>query len=322
MKTPIVLLIFNRPDTTERVFAEIARARPSKLFVVADGPRPDRPEDAEKCAAARKIVERVNWDCEVLKNYSDVNIGCASRPPTGISWVFEQVEEAIILEDDCVPHPTFFRFCQELLENYRDDPQVMMIGGFNSFERSTPYSYYFCFNHSNWGWATWRRAWQYYDFEIRLWPALRETNWLQDILGNFRGVEHWRNIFDLTYASNRNVDTWDYQWTFACWARRGLAIKPKVNLIRNIGFGENATHTKSAKNRAANVLAREVLFPLCHPPSVVRNEEYDKFVFESLWPPSKQRGSYWRFRQYLSLVGPASLYKHIASLRSKLRQEN
>ena len=131
MRTPVVFIIFSRPDLTARVFAEIARARPEKLLVIADGPRPDREGEDAKCAATRAIIERVDWPCEILKNYSNVNLGCGHRPATGLRWVFEQVEEAIILEDDCVPHPTFFRFCEELLEHYRDDERVMHISGDN-----------------------------------------------------------------------------------------------------------------------------------------------------------------------------------------------
>jgi hypothetical protein len=133
LKTPVALIIFKRPDTTERVFETIRQAKPPKLLVVADGPRTDQPGEAEKCAATRAIIDRVDWDCEVLKNYSDSNLGCGLRPATGISWVFEQVEEAIVLEDDCVPHPTFFRFCEELLEYYRHDERIMSISGINPY---------------------------------------------------------------------------------------------------------------------------------------------------------------------------------------------
>src|SRR5712692_5523584 len=131
LTTPVALIIFNRPETTARVFAEIAKARPSRLLLVADGPRLDHPEDVEKCTATRAIVEQVDWPCEVLTNFSEANLGCKMRPVSGINWVFENVEEAIILEDDCLPHPSFFPFCQELLERYRDDQRVMMIGGTN-----------------------------------------------------------------------------------------------------------------------------------------------------------------------------------------------
>lgn len=169
MSTPIALIIFNRPDLTIRVFSKIARAKPKTLFVIADGPRSDHPGDIKKCAEARSIIESVDWDCTVHKNYSDINLGCGRRLASGISWVFEKVEEAIILEDDCLPHPTFFRFCKELLERYRDDERIMQINGQNFQHKSmrTSYSYLFSYSNNCWGWATWRRAWQHFDMEMR-----------------------------------------------------------------------------------------------------------------------------------------------------------
>ena len=168
---PVVLIIFNRPKLTEVVFQAIREAKPPKLFLVADGPRPNRPDDIPRCAAARKVVEKVDWDCEVLRNYADENMGCGCRPASGITWVFSQVEEAIILEDDCVPSPSFFPFCQELLDRYRTDERVMHIGGMNwqSGHRRSPFSYFFSKYPQCWGWATWRRAWAHYDFTMRYW---------------------------------------------------------------------------------------------------------------------------------------------------------
>src|SRR5665648_587346 len=164
LKTPVAFIIFNRPETTRRVFAEIAKARPTKLLVIADGPRATHPDDAEKCAVVRAIIDGVDWDCEVLKNYSDVNLGCKRRVSSGLDWVFDTVEEAIILEDDCLPHPTFFRFCEEMLAKYRDDKRIAMISGdnFQFGKKRTEYSYYFSRYTHIWGWASWRRAWDNY----------------------------------------------------------------------------------------------------------------------------------------------------------------
>jgi hypothetical protein len=160
VNTPIAFFIFNRPDTTARVFEAIRQAQPSKLLVVADGPRSTRPGEAEKCAATRAIIDQVDWECEVLTNYSDVNLGCRHRVSSGLDWVFEQVEEAIILEDDCLPHPTFFRFCEELLEWYRHDHRIVAISGdnFQNGHQSGEFSYYFSRYVHIWGWATWRRG--------------------------------------------------------------------------------------------------------------------------------------------------------------------
>ncbi|HEY3027476.1 MAG TPA: hypothetical protein VGJ55_15105 [Pyrinomonadaceae bacterium] len=280
LKTPVAFIIFNRPETTARVFAEIAKARPSKLLLIADGPRADRPGESEKCAATRAVVEKVDWDCEVLRNFSEVNLGCGSRPASGINWVFQNVDEAIIIEDDCLPHPTFFRFCDELLARYRDDERIMMISGnnFQDGKKRTSESYYFSRYAHTWGWATWRRAWQLYDFEIKLWPQLRETLWLLDTLGDEESAAYWRATFD---GLSKTPDVWDYQWTFTCWAQNCLAILPNANLVSNIGWGEDATHTTDWNNSAANLPTEPMQFPLNHPAYMVRNREADDFSFQN-----------------------------------------
>ena len=319
MRTPIVLIIFNRPDLTARVFAEIARARPEKLLVIADGPRPDREGEDAKCAATRAIVERVDWPCEILKSYSNTNLGCGHRPATGLRWVFEQVEEAIILEDDCVPHPTFFRFCEELLERYRHDERVMHISGNNHFfrENKIPFSYFFSCYCLSWGWATWRRAFQHYDPEIKLWPMLRNTSWLPDILGGSSAAEHWERIFDLTYAGIDNVNTWDFQWLFATWAHRGLSILPSSNLVSNIGFREDATHTREVTNQLANLPRSEMTFPLKHPPCMVRDKTADQIISERVIMP-RQPSLYEKLGGKIAAALPDSLRKTLSSLRSRL----
>jgi hypothetical protein len=230
-------------------------------------------------------VEKVDWKCDVLKNYSEVNLGCGTRPATGISWVFEHVDEAIILEDDCVPHPTFFRFCEDLLEKYRDDKRVMLISGNNYLPnlRPTPYSYSFYRNLGMWGWATWRRAWCYHDMEIKLWPDLRDTTWLLELLRDPKAAEYWHKIFDQVYAAHGDIDCWDYQWTFAIWAQNGLAIWPSTNLVSNIGFGVDATHTKSIENRLNSFPTVRMSFPLKHPPYMVPNVEADRVLFKTVF---------------------------------------
>ena len=278
MKTPVAFLIFNRPDTTEKVFEAIRAAKPPKLLVVADGARSDRPDEAEKCEAARKIIEGVDWQCEVLTNYSEVNLGCKQRVSSGLDWVFKNVEEAIILEDDCVPHPTFFHFCEELLNYYRDDERIMVISGDNyQFgHKRTQYSYYFSrYNHC-WGWATWRRAWQYYDIEMKLWSKIRDGNWLRAILEEPRAVKYWSKIFQAVYEEK--INSWAYRWTFACWLQSGLTVLPNVNLVSNIGFGTEGTHTTDSRNPYANLPTEKICFPLQHPPFIIRDAEADKFT--------------------------------------------
>ena len=173
MDAPVAFIIFNRADTAARVFAEISKAKPSKLFVIADGPRPARPGEAEKCAAVRAMIDKVDWECEVLKNYSDVNLGCGARVASGISWVFEHVDRAIILEDDCVPHRSFFRFCGELLEEFLVDERVMMINGHNPFFQVQNRSYSYTFSRLGiaWGWATWAQSLEAPRYENRAMAA-------------------------------------------------------------------------------------------------------------------------------------------------------
>jgi hypothetical protein len=320
MRAPVVIILFNRPQLTARVFAEIARARPSQLLVIADGPRPGRADDAEKCAAARAIVDRVDWTCEVLRNYSDVNLGVGRRPATGLRWVFEQVEEAVILEDDCLPHPTFFPYCDELLERYREDERVMHIAGGNWHFRQTqsPFSYFFSCYCWSCGWATWRRAFQYYDPDITLWPTLRATPWLLDILGDPRVVEFWQSKFDLAHTVGLEQTGWDWQWLFACWAQRGLSILPSTNLISNIGFGEDATHTKRIDDQRANVPLREMPFPLIHPPYMVRDTEADQTIIELLGLAPEPRDFYHKLRHKCASALPDPLRKFVSSVRSGL----
>ena len=286
MLTPVALIIFNRPDTTERVFEEIRRARPPKLLVVADGPRADMPGEAERCAAARAIIDGVDWDCEVLKNYSDVNMGCKRRVSSGLDWVFDTVPEAIILEDDCLPDPTFFRFCEELLERYRDDLRVAMISGdnFQFGKHRTTHGYYFSRYTHIWGWASWRRAWKNYDVNVGLWPEIRDGGWLDDMLGDPRAARYWSGMFEMAYRGG--ADTWDYQWLFACWAQGGLTVLPNVNLVSNIGFGGGGTHTAGI-SRLADMAVENMPFPLSHPPYMFRDSVADRATEDEQFSGSK-----------------------------------
>ncbi|MEH1948780.1 MAG: glycosyltransferase family 2 protein [Nostoc sp.] len=285
MQTPVTFIIFKRPQTTEKVFEAIRQAKPTKLFVIADGPRTDRECEAEKCEATRAIIERVDWDCEVIKNYSDINLGCAKRVSSGLDWVFNNVEETIILEDDCIPHPTFFRFSQELLEKYRNDTRIATISAQNLQleQKRTNYSYYFSrYNHC-WGWASWRRAWQHYDLTIKLWKEVQAENLLYDILIDQKAVNSWQRIFQSVYDNPTGI-TWDYQWTFACWMQGSLSIIPNVNLISNVGVGADATHfTSNQEFSFINMSMQAMEFPLKHPPFIVRNVEADNFTQKTVY---------------------------------------
>ncbi|MEW5957810.1 MAG: glycosyltransferase family A protein [Chloroflexota bacterium] len=278
LQTPVAFLVFNRPDTTEQVFKAIAQTRPPQLLVVADGPRPNRPGEAEKCAAVRRIIERVDWPCEVLTNYAETNLGCGRRVSSGLDWVFETVEEAIILEDDCLPHPTFFRFCQELLERFRDDERVMMITGTNYLlQLDIPASYLFSRYFSVWGWATWRRAWQTYNFNMAGWEKLKAQQQVKYFYPQAYMVKYVSNMFDAVY--NHQIDTWDVQWFYCCLFNNGLSAVPRVNLISNIGVV--GTHTsEGGEDLPLPTFALEV-DRLVHPKQVFADRLYDHRMFEA-----------------------------------------
>ena len=278
--TPIAFIIFNRPESTRKVFDAIRTARPQQLYIIADAPRSNYPDDIAKCAATRAIIEEVDWDCQVFKNYADRNMGCGLRVSSGLDWVFEQVESAIILEDDCLPDRTFFPYCTELLAHYQDDERIVHISG-NNFQfgqQRGEASYFYSHYTHMWGWATWRRAWQHYDYDITNWSDLRSTDWLDTRLDTLAAVANWRQIFDQMYDAK--IDTWDYQWTFACWQNNGLCIHPQVDLVSNIGFTPEGTHTVR-QNQFANLPLGQITFPLKHPAAVIRDRSADLFVQSS-----------------------------------------
>lgn len=322
---PVIFLIFNRPEQTARLFAAIRAARPAKLLVVADGPRAARPGDADLCGQTREVIDGVDWPCEVLRNFADANMGCGRRVASGMDWAFEQVEVAIILEDDCLPDPSFFRFCEELLERYRHDERIMMISGdnFQNGQRRTSDSYYFSRLPHCWGWATWRRAWHLFDFEMCDWPQRRATRWLNSIAKQPMLEQHWTQCFDGVRSGK--IDTWDYQWMYCMFVRNGLSIVPEVNLVANIGFGSTATHTLTADDRHI-VASHPMTFPLCHPVSVHQNAKADQFesaylhrlprlsVVSKIYP--RLRAVLQWMRPFLERIG---LWAHLRALATRLR---
>lgn len=274
MRTPILFLIFNRPDTTKRVFAEIRKAKPQRLFIVADGPRIDKVGEEGKCREVRMITEKIDWKCDVKRLYRDKNLGCRKAVSSAIDWFFENVEEGIILEDDCLPNPSFFRFCEEMLRRYRKNNKVMHVGGSNyqKPENQNSNSYYFSKYSHIWGWATWKRAWLKYDVNIESWHKKKKL--LNKFYDSFKEKFYWTVIFDATYRNK--IDTWDYQWLYTCWVNEGLSVNPGVNLIENIGFGNNATHTDSLSQNVA-ISSRRIENNL-HPVPVVRDIDRDKYI--------------------------------------------
>lgn len=274
---PVALIIFKRPELTSKVFEAIRQAKPATLIVIADGARADKKGEAEACIAARAVTEKIDWPCRVVRHYADKNLGCRNRVSSGLDLVFKEFDRAIILEDDCVPEPSFFRFCDELLERYRDDERVMAISGDNfQFGNYQPeHSYYFSRYPHVWGWATWRRAWRHYDVTMKDWPGLRDNGWLTKLFDDRKTVESWKEVFQSVY--DEKIDTWDHQWTYACWQQNGLTVLPQVNLISNIGFGEDATHTRRS-GLFSHMQIQPLDFPLRHPAAIVRDLRADDYT--------------------------------------------
>jgi hypothetical protein len=300
---PVALFIFNRPDLTFRVFEEVAKQRPKKLLLIADGPRNEA--EREACEKTRSVAERIDWDCEVLTNFSNENLNCKQRFTTGFRWIFENCETAIIFEDDCLPHPTFFPYCEELLDRYKDDERVMTISGdnFQFGTRRSEYSYYFSRYSHTWGWASWRRAWKLFDPEASAWPELRKGNRLLELLGDEEVAAYWLRTFDSQFAGTAD-DVWDFQWAISCWAQSALTILPEVNLISNIGWRSDATHTKDELSAVGNLQTYPMEFPIKHPPVMVRDRDADRYTFERLFLSydGMDRSLYRRIRRKLSNI--------------------
>lgn len=279
LKTAVLFLVFNRPDTTKQVFEAIRQAKPPRLYVAADGPRAEKAGEAEKVKQARRIATQVDWDCEVKTLFRDKNLGCKYAVSGAIDWFFENEEEGIILEDDCLPSQSFFWFCEELLERYRDDMRVWHIGGINPIDKQLfSTTYYFSQYNRIWGWATWKRAWKFFDPEILLWPEIKQKK-LHFAFFNKRAARYWEKIWDRIYANK--IDTWDYQWFF-CRVIQGKAIIPCVNLVSNIGFNKDGTHTHNQNESLSKLVTGEVVFPLIHPTFIIEDAKRDKLWSDML----------------------------------------
>jgi len=284
LRTPVLLVIFNRPKTTQLVFEAIRQAKPTRLYIAADGPRKNVESDIKNCAETRKIVEQVDWDCKVEILFRNENLNCGVGPSSAFTWFFEHEEEGIILEDDCLPSQSFFWFCQELLEYYRNDSRVMHIGGnnfLNGWRKDKDYSYYFSRSGYIWGWATWRRAWEKFDFNIKNYTKAKQADFFQYYFLNPIEKIYRLRKFNKTMAS-KTVDWWDYQWDFARYSNSGLAIVPNTNLVKNIGFGDLATHTTNVNSQSSSMEANDIQFPLDHPPFLIRDVVSDKRYFKTL----------------------------------------
>jgi len=250
---PILIIAFNRPLHTSRVFEEIRKTAPSKLYIAVDGPRPDRKDDVVNIEKTIKILDSIDWDCSVQKLVNEYNQGCKIAVSNAISWFFKNEENGIILEDDCLPSPSFFTYCAYLLEKYKDDESVMHINGVN-FQKGKIHgkgTYYFSKITIVWGWASWRRAWNKYDIDMHGLDSFMANGLYKSVIPYEKSYnEYWRPYLLKSKAGIN--DAWDFQWMFTIWKNNGISITPNFNLITNIGFDDSATHTRGNDERVAN----------------------------------------------------------------------
>ena len=288
LKTAVLFLLFNRPDTTRHVFEKISQIKPQRLYVASDGPREGIDGEIEKITKAREIATKVDWPCEVKTLFRDNNLGCKIGVSTAITWFFEHEEQGIILEDDCVPHLDFFAFCENLLEHHAKDERVSIISG-NNFQNGKwrgDTSYYFSKYNHIWGWASWRRAWKYYQGDIKFWPEWSNSKAWLNYMPDKVERKDWKKIFDQVYAGQ--IDSWAYPWTASIWYKNGLTATPNVNLVSNIGFGKDATHTFSENDKSANAPVQEI-GEIIHPFEIKINIEADRYNFDNFFDGANKR---------------------------------
>jgi hypothetical protein len=258
-ETPILFIIFNRPDTTRQVFEAIRRQKPKYLYVAADGPRPGNIDDIEKCKAVRNIIN-VDWDCKLFTLFRDQNRGCGYGPAEAITWFFDNVERGIILEDDCLPAPDFFLFCEKMLERHEFNCNISVISGTNQLVEWRPKSHS-CFLSkygSTWGWATWKRAWEDFDHSMSNWHTYDGVQKVKRFLSCKKYFEFYESEFNIFSNVERMKDVWDYQWLFSRFFHSRYAIVPACNLVANIGFGEDSHHTKNPQDKMASIMIKSL----------------------------------------------------------------
>ena len=280
LTTPVLFLIFNRLDVTKQVFQAIREAKPPRLYIAADGARSDRLDEDKVVNEVRNyVLNNIDWDCEFSTLFRDDNLGCKYAVSGAIDWFFENEEMGIILEDDCLPHPDFFHFCDNLLKKYAADERVLVITGnnFQDGQKRSPASYYFSkYNHC-WGWATWRQAWALYDGDIPFWDEWAQSrDWVNKTPDPVER-KYWKKIFNRVRADQ--IDSWDYPWTASVWHKGGLTATPNVNLVSNIGFGPDSTHTASRDSPLA-AMATGVLGEITHPETISQDQSADRYAFD------------------------------------------
>lgn len=276
--TPVLFLIYRRPDLTKRVWDEIMSVKPVRLYIAADGPKND--EEKSICLETRNITENINWNCEVKRLYRDTNLGCWKAVSEAITWFFNSEEEGIILEDDCLPNSSFFHFCRKLLEYYRNDLTVGHISGSTHHKKSfklSDASFFFSKYPHIWGWATWKRVWDNFNPNIKEYPTLNTK------YNSFIEKIYWWDKFRKT--SNFKIDSWDYQYLYLIWLKKLKAVMPQYNMIRNIGFDSRATHHNILNYRIKRFAARdrEDMTSITFPKDKEISVEADKILFKRIY---------------------------------------
>jgi hypothetical protein len=280
MKTPVLFIIFNRPETTKKVFEKIKQIKPEKLFISADGPRKEKINEIKICEETRKITEQIDWPCEIFRDYSETNFGCHVFVPKAISWFFENVENGIILEDDCLFDESFFPYCKELLEKYKDENNIMMISGdnFQNYEEKPENSYYFSKYANIWGWASWKRSWVnfYQDFSILDNNRMKEK--IRSSFSTKKEINYWFGFYKK--IKKGKINNWDAKWFLSIIYNDGICITPTKNLVKNIGFGKDATQTKDDCGLQIEI---ENFDKIIHPDKIEIDEKADQYIFLKIY---------------------------------------
>lgn len=286
-QTPILFLIFNRPDTTKLVFESIKSMKPAKLYIAADGDRKDKVGEDLLCKETRSIIDLINWECEIKTLFRNENLGCKIAVSSAIDWFFENEEQGIILEDDCLPNESFYIYCETLLNYYASDERIMHISG-NNFQDGNVRgngSYYFSNYNHIWGWATWKRAWKAYNVDLSFLTETEIETLIEKQFDTKKERLFWNNIFKKVI--NKTIGTWDYQWTYAVWKNNGLSILPNKNMIANIGFNNNGTHTSGIDILGLSNMKTFSISNIIHPTEIEINKKADKYGLDHYFNPSK-----------------------------------
>ena len=293
---PVALIFFNRPEPLKQVFDAIRKAKPTKLFLIQDGARESRPNDEINIEKCKDIVANIDWECEVHRNYSEVNLGCGMRIYSGISWCFEHVDRLCIIEDDCKPTLDYFIFCAELLEMYKDDQRVDMISGMNNLETYdiTPYSYIFARTGSIWGWATWKRVWDTIDYDLSFMEETDAIRLIQNLIQPRRLANDLIKIGWKKYESLKSGDkltSWSCERGINAYLHHGLTIVPHKNLITNIGLTEDSVHAVNSIKKIPKAIQKlffmetfNLDFPLKHPKYIIQDVDFDRKINKMMNP--------------------------------------